>query len=86
MTNKPSLWMLAAETFALLAVVAYSIFALPLADHMKSDLVPPDKTGLPRPSNIVETKMAFLCLHSFSWTQDPLSLKRVSSSGSDSQA
>jgi len=42
MISKPSLWVLASGTFALLAVVAYLIFALPLADHMKSDLVPPD--------------------------------------------
>lgn len=86
MTNKPSLWMLAAGTFALLPMAAYLIFALTLADHMKSDLVPPDKTGLPTPSSLVETKMAFLSLHSFSWRQDALSLKRVSSSRSDSQA
>ena len=64
--NKPSLWILAAGTFALFAMVAYLIFALTLVDHMKSGLVPPDKTGLPTPSNLVEAKMAFLCLHSFS--------------------
>lgn len=45
MTNKPLLWMLASGTFALLAVVAYLIFALTLADHMKSDLVPQDKAA-----------------------------------------
>jgi hypothetical protein len=111
MISKPSLWVLASGTFALLAVVAYLIFALPLADHMKSDLVPPDnpisyvhalieanrisyaknvvdtldKTGLPTPSRIVKTKMAFLCLHSSSWSQDALSLKTISRSRSGSQ-
>lgn len=43
MKNKPSLWVLAAGAIAFLLVVAYLIFALTLADLMKSDLVPPDK-------------------------------------------
>jgi len=45
MNNKPLLWVLAAGAFALVAMVAYLIFALTLADHMKSDLVPPDKAA-----------------------------------------
>jgi hypothetical protein len=36
---------LCGRAIALLVVVAYRIFALTLADHMKSDLVPPDKAA-----------------------------------------
>ena len=45
MISKPSRWVLAAGNFPLLAVVTYLIFALPLTDHVKSDLVPPDKAA-----------------------------------------
>jgi hypothetical protein len=45
MNIKPVLWMLAGGTIAFFLVVAYLIFALTLADHMKSDLVPPDKAA-----------------------------------------
>ncbi|MBU6433561.1 MAG: DUF3365 domain-containing protein, partial [Nitrospirae bacterium] len=45
MTNKPLLWVLGGGAFAFVAVVAYWIFALTLANHMKSDLLPPDKAA-----------------------------------------
>ena len=34
MKNKPSLWMLAAGAFAFIAIIAYLIFALTLAEHL----------------------------------------------------
>ncbi len=43
--SKPLLWVLGAATFALVAVVSYWIFALTLANQLKSDLVPPDKAA-----------------------------------------
>jgi hypothetical protein len=112
MNIKPVLWMLAGGTIAFLLVIAYWMFALTLADHMKSYLVPQNKAAsyvhalidadrtpipnassthstrpaLPASSNTGETKLAFLCLHSFSWSQNALSLKRISSSRSGSQA
>jgi hypothetical protein len=43
MKNKPSLWMLAAGAFALIAMIAYLLFALTLAEHMEPYPVPPDK-------------------------------------------
>ena len=45
MTNKPLLWVLGGGAFAFVAVVAYWILALTLANQMKSDLVPPDKVA-----------------------------------------
>ena len=45
MDNKPLLWVLGGGTFAFVAVLAYWIFALTLANQMKSDLVPPDKAA-----------------------------------------
>ncbi len=45
MKNTPSVWVLAAGAFALLAMVAYLLFALMLADHMQPDRVPPDKAA-----------------------------------------
>lgn len=45
MNNKPLLWVLGGGAFAFVAVVSYWIFALTLADRMKSDLVPPDKAA-----------------------------------------
>jgi len=44
MKNTPSLWMLAAGAFALIAMVAYLFFALTLADHMQPDPIPAGKT------------------------------------------
>jgi hypothetical protein len=43
MKKKPSLWMLAAGAFALIAMIAYLLFALTLAEHMEPYPVPPDK-------------------------------------------
>jgi hypothetical protein len=43
MKNVPSLWMLAAGAFALLAMIAYLFFALTLADHMRPDPIPAGK-------------------------------------------
>ena len=43
MKNKPSLWMIAAGTFAFLAMAAYLFFALTLADHWESTTVPAGK-------------------------------------------
>lgn len=45
MNNKPLLWVLGGGAFAFVAVVTYWIFALMLADRMKSDLVSPDKAA-----------------------------------------
>jgi hypothetical protein len=45
MKNMPSLWMLAAGAFALLAMVAYLFFALTLADHMQPDPIPAGKAA-----------------------------------------
>jgi len=41
--TKPSFWMLAAGAFALIAMIAYLLFALTLADHMQPVPVPPNK-------------------------------------------
>lgn len=43
MKNTPSLWMLAAGAFAVIAMVAYLFFALTLADHWETAPLPPDK-------------------------------------------
>jgi hypothetical protein len=43
--NKPLLWILGGGAFAFVAVTAYWVFALTLANQMKSDLVPPDKAA-----------------------------------------
>ena len=40
MKNKPSLWMLAAGAFAFIAMIAYLLFALTLAEHMEPYPVP----------------------------------------------
>ena len=40
MKKRPSLWMLAAGAFALIAMIAYLFFALTLADHMQPDPIP----------------------------------------------
>jgi hypothetical protein len=45
MKKTPSLWMLAAGAFALIAMVAYLFFALTLADHMQPDPIPADKAA-----------------------------------------
>jgi len=45
MKNKPSLWMLAAGAFALIAMIAYLLFALTLAEHMEPYPVPEDKAA-----------------------------------------
>lgn len=45
MDNKPLLWVLGGGAFAFVAVVSYWVFALTLANQMKSDLVPPDKAA-----------------------------------------
>jgi len=50
MKNKPSLWMLAAGAFALIAMIAYLLFALTLADHMQPVPVPPDKPAAAQPA------------------------------------
>lgn len=43
--NKPLLWVLAGGAFAFVAVIAYWIFALTLANQMRSDQVSPQKTA-----------------------------------------
>jgi hypothetical protein len=43
MKKRPSLWMFAAGTFAVIAIIAYLFFALTLADHMEPAPVPSDK-------------------------------------------
>ena len=48
MKNTPSLWMLAAGTFAFIAIMAYLIFALTLAEHMEPYPVPEDKAAAPK--------------------------------------
>jgi hypothetical protein len=48
--NRPSLWMIAAGTFALLAMVAYLFFALTLADHMQPAPVPQEKAPTTNPA------------------------------------
>ena len=45
MDNKPLLWVLGGGAFAFVAVITYWIFALTLANQMKSDLVPPEKAA-----------------------------------------
>jgi hypothetical protein len=45
MKNTPSLWMLAAGAFAFIAIIAYLIFALTLAEHMEPYPVPEDKAA-----------------------------------------
>ena len=50
MKNKPSLWMLAAVAFALVAIVAYLFFALTLAEHMEPYPVPEDKPAATKPA------------------------------------
>lgn len=48
MKNRPSLWMLAAVAFALIAMVAYLFFALTLAEHMEPYPAPEDKAAAPQ--------------------------------------
>jgi hypothetical protein len=48
MKNPPSLWMLAAGAFAFIAIMAYLIFALTLAEHMEPYPVPEDKAAAPK--------------------------------------
>jgi hypothetical protein len=48
MKKKPSPWMIAVGAFAFLAMAAYLLFALTLADHWGSAPVPPDKTEAPK--------------------------------------
>ena len=43
MKKKPSLWMIAAGAFALIAMIAYLLFALTLAEHMEPYPVPENK-------------------------------------------
>lgn len=43
--NKPLLWVLGGGAFGFIAVVSYWIFALTLANQLKSDFVPPDKAA-----------------------------------------
>ena len=43
--NKPLLWVLGGGAFGFIAVVSYWIFALTLANQLKSDLVPPEKAA-----------------------------------------
>lgn len=50
MKNKRLLWMLAGGAITFLLIVAYWMFALALADLMKSDLVPPDKAATTQPA------------------------------------
>jgi hypothetical protein len=45
MKKRPSLWMLAAGAFAFIAIIAYLLFALTLADHMEPYPVPEDKAA-----------------------------------------
>lgn len=48
MKNKPSPWMLVAGAFAFLAMAAYLLFALTLAEHWGPAPVPPEKTEAPQ--------------------------------------
>ena len=52
MKKRPSLWMLAAGAFALIAMIAYLFFALTLADHMEPYPVPvpEDKAAPTKPA------------------------------------
>ena len=50
MKKRPSLWMLAAGAFALIAIIAYLFFALTLADHMEPYPVPEDKAAPTKPA------------------------------------
>ena len=50
MKNKPSLWMIAAGTFAFLAMAAYLFFALTLADHWETAPSPAGKAETAKPS------------------------------------
>ena len=45
MDNKPLLWVLGGGAFAFVAVVAYWIFAITLANQLKSDQVSPQQTA-----------------------------------------
>jgi hypothetical protein len=45
MKKRPSLWMLAAGAFAFIAILAYLIFALTLAEHMEPYPVPEEKAA-----------------------------------------
>jgi len=45
MKKRPSLWMLAAGAFAFIAILAYLIFALTLAEHMEPYPIPEDKAA-----------------------------------------
>ena len=45
MKKRPSLWMLAAGVFTFIAILAYLIFALTLAEHMEPYPVPEDKAA-----------------------------------------
>ena len=45
MKKTPSLWMLAAGAFALIAMVAYLFFALTLAEHMEPYPAPEGKAA-----------------------------------------
>ena len=45
MKKRPSLWMLAAGAFALIAMIAYLFFALTLADHWEPYPIPDDKAA-----------------------------------------
>ena len=45
MKKRPSLWMLAAGAFAFIAILAYLIFALTLAEHMEPYPLPEDKAA-----------------------------------------
>ena len=47
--NTPSLWMLATGAFAFIAIIAYLIFALTLAEHMEPYPVPEDKAAATKP-------------------------------------
>ena len=49
MKKKPSLSLLAAGAFALIAMIAYLFFALTLADHWAATSVPPDKAEATKP-------------------------------------
>ena len=48
MKQTPSLWMLAAGAFAVIAMVAYLFFAMTLADHMQPDPIPAGKAAAPQ--------------------------------------
>ncbi|MEO8048678.1 MAG: hypothetical protein ABI684_15440 [Nitrospirota bacterium] len=52
MKKRPSLWMFAAGTFAVIAILAYLFFALTLADHMEpySAPAPEDKAAPTKPA------------------------------------